>query len=151
MINARQYLEKILEAEERIKLKQEQIQHLHESLTSLSAPMDKEQVSKTKNVAVMSDTIARILDMEKEVDSQMERLLHIRQQAQRHFDMLAPQDTRLLTARYIQGESIQAMMSRFHYSRATTFRRLADATDHLQQLFEKLRLDETELRLFDTP
>ena len=48
-MNARKYLESIRDVSERIKINQERVQRLHESLTSLSAPMDKEQVSHLHN------------------------------------------------------------------------------------------------------
>ena len=70
MIDAQEYLTSIQQAGQRIELKIQQVKSLREQLQSISAPLDKEQVSHTRNVAVMSDTIATIVDMEKEIDQQ---------------------------------------------------------------------------------
>ena len=55
MIDARDYLNSFRIADSKIQLKSQQMQKLRERLLSLSAPMDKEQVSHTPNVGIMAD------------------------------------------------------------------------------------------------
>ena len=74
MTNAREYLKSFREEEAKISLKVRQLQTLRDQLTSISVSMDKEQVSHTKNVSVMSETIARIVDLEQEIRQMDERL-----------------------------------------------------------------------------
>ena len=52
MTDAREYLESIRSLEIRIQMKIRQVKKLRDSLTSITAPMDKEQVTHTKNVGI---------------------------------------------------------------------------------------------------
>lgn len=63
-----------------------QIQKLRDRLLSTSAPMDKEQVSHTTNVSVMADTIAMIVDMQKEVEAQTVEYLKQKWEAMKLLD-----------------------------------------------------------------
>ena len=75
MVNAREYLGYFRVAESRIELKIKQIQSLQDRLCCISIPMDKEQVSHTKSVEIMAETIAMIVDMQKEIDQQTSAIL----------------------------------------------------------------------------
>ena len=70
MIDAREYLHSIRLADSRIQLKIQQVQRLKDRLLSVSMPADKEQVSHTKNVEIMAETIAMIVDKQKEIDQE---------------------------------------------------------------------------------
>ena len=65
MVDAREYLSYFRVAESRIRLKIKQIQSLQDRLRSISVPMDNEQVSHTRNVEIMAETISIIVDMQK--------------------------------------------------------------------------------------
>ena len=81
MIDAHSYLMSIQECQQRIDLKVQQVQDLRAQIESISAPLDKEQVSHTRNVAVMADTIATIVDMQKEIDQQTNDLMIAKRKA----------------------------------------------------------------------
>ena len=81
MTDARKYLESFRIQESRIQLKTEQVQSLQERLTSITAPMDKEQVSHTKNVGIMADTVAMIVDIQREIDQQTADLYRRKREA----------------------------------------------------------------------
>ena len=141
MMDARQYLESLADARERIKLNKERVQKLHESLTTLSAPMDKEQVSHTKNVAVMADTIARIIDMEKEIDKQTEALYGMQQQARIYLNMLKPMNARVLTLHYIDGMLYENIGKEIGYASSTVFLIRKNAIQELQDVFDSLGIE----------
>lgn len=105
MIEARKYLRSFREKESRIQIKLEQIQRLKDRLLSTSAPMDKEQVSHTTNVAVMADTIAMVVDMQKEVDAQASELLKEKWKAMKLMEQIRPESSEILTARYFEGKT----------------------------------------------
>ena len=137
-MTVREYLESIFEAGERIELKRQQVQRLHESMTSLSAPMDKEHVFHTKNVDVMADTIARIIDIEHEIDQQTERLYRMRHKASIYLDMLKPSGTRVLTMRYIEGMDVEKIAAELHYAKSSVFRLIRNAIAELQSKVDEL-------------
>ena len=61
MMMAFDYLDSLRTIEIRIQIKTRQAQHLRDTMSSITAPMDKEQVSHTKNVSAMQDTMAMVL------------------------------------------------------------------------------------------
>lgn len=105
MMNARQYLKSFRMKESRIKIKLEQIQRLKDRLLSTSAPMDKEQVSHTTNVGVMGDTIAMIVDMQKEVDAQSAEYLKQKWEAMQLMEQIKPENAEILIERYFEGKT----------------------------------------------
>lgn len=104
-MNARNYLKSIQAKESRIKIKMQQIQRLRDRLLSTSAPMDKEQVSHTTNVGVMADTIAMIVDMQKEVDMQSAEYLKQKWEAMTLMDQIKPESAEILIDRYFEGKT----------------------------------------------
>lgn len=104
MTDARKYLESFRIQESRIQLKTEQVQSLQERLTSITAPMDKEQVSHTKNVGIMADTVAMIVDIQREIDQQTADLYRRKREAYQLLDQLHPAHERLLLDRYLEGK-----------------------------------------------
>ena len=67
--------------------------------------MDKEQVSHTTNVSVMADTIAMVVDMQKEVDSRASELLKEKWKAMKLMEQIRPESSEILTARYFEGKT----------------------------------------------
>ena len=137
-MTAREYLQTILDAGKRIQIKQDEVKRLHESLTSLSISTDKEQVSHTRNVSLMSDTISRIVDMEHEIDQQLNALYSLHREAAKYFDHLRPEYAKVLIDRYIRGMTIPDLMKTYNYCRRNVYRIIDSATNELQMLFNKL-------------
>lgn len=104
-MNARQYLKSLRNKESRIQIKMRQIQKLRDRLLSTSAPMDKEQVSHTTNVSVMADTIAMIVDMQKEVEAQTVEYLKQKWEAMKLMDQIKPESAEILIDRYFEGKT----------------------------------------------
>lgn len=105
MIDARQYLRSFRVKESKLQLKLEQIQRLRDRLLNTSAPMDKEQVSHTTNVSVMADTIATIVDLQKEADMQASEFLKEKWKAMELMEQIRPESSAVLIARYFEGKT----------------------------------------------
>lgn len=99
MIDVRESLKSFRREEAKLALKVKQLQSLREWLTSFSVSTDKEQVSHTKNVSMMSKTIARIVDMEKEIDLLKDRLTESKYEAYHYFDQIPTVSVSLLMDR----------------------------------------------------
>ena len=67
MMKAFDYLDSVRVIEIRIQIKTRQAEHLRDTMSNITAPLDKEQVSHTKNVSAMQDTMAMVLDLEEEI------------------------------------------------------------------------------------
>lgn len=136
MMTARKYLERFPTIEARIKLKTEQVAQLRESLLSFSVPTDKEQVSHTRNVDMMSRTIAHIVDVEHEIDEQAVTLLNLRREAYKLFDQIPPDSASLLIEHYINEKSISELAQTFFWSQRHVYRKLKEALDKFQSVLD---------------
>lgn len=106
MIEAKKYLKSFKARENKIALKIARVKALRDKLTSLSVPMDKEQVSHTKNVSIMADTIAMIADIEKEIDQQSCELVEAQKEAFRFLDQIPSESASYLINRFFVGMTI---------------------------------------------
>ena len=104
-VNALEYLKSFRLAESRIQLKTRQVKDLQDRLLCISAPMDKEVVSHTPNVGVMADTIAMIVDLQKEIDQQAAIIIHQKRELFLLLDQIDPDYATLLSEHYLDGKS----------------------------------------------
>lgn len=137
MIDAREYLKSFQWQEAKIALRERQLQSLRNRLTSLSVPTDKEQVSHTKNVSVMSETIARIVDMEKEIELLKDRLEESKYEAYHYFDQIPIDSASLLTDRYIEGKKNRKICEERFITERHIRRLMSEAINELQEVFDK--------------
>lgn len=137
MTDARKYLESFRIQESRIQLKTEQVQSLQERLTSITAPMDKEQVSHTKNVGIMADTVAMIVDIQREIDQQTADLYRRKREAYQLLDQLHPAHERLLLDRYLEEKTLDELRGRLFVSKRQLLRRSKEAIAELQKVIDR--------------
>ena len=137
MIDAQEYLTSIQQAGQRIELKIQQVKSLREQLQSISGPLDKEQVSHTRNVAVMSDTIATIVDMEKEIDQQANELLNTKREALRLLDKTKAGSASILIKRFFENKSVQELGNILGLTRRQAQRKLTDAIREFQHVLDE--------------
>ena len=136
-MTAREYLDSIADAGKTIRGLKAKIEKMRESLTSISVPMDKEQVTHTKNVSAMSDQISRIVDLEREMQQEAERLSQMRLEALYYINQLDEIHSSILTMRYFERKSIKQIMEETHFSKSTTFEHLHNAMNCFQNILDK--------------
>lgn len=141
MINALDYLQSFKASEQRIQLKIQQVQRLREQLTSISAPMNQEQITHTKNVGVMADTVAAIIDIENEIDQQTSELIKKKKEAYHLLDQIKPESAMLLTEHFLSGKTIEAMSREIHVCKRHAQRKLNKAILEFQSMLNKLEKD----------
>ena len=141
MINARKYLESFRTDESRIELKLKQIQYLQDRLYSVSTFVVDEQVSHTRNVSVMADTMATIVDMQKEIDQQTSEIVKRKQEAYLLLDQIKPENAAILIDYYFEKKPIVAICRSIHLEKRQTYRKLSEAIAELQ-----IVLDSSELQ-----
>lgn len=137
MTDARVYLESFREQEARIQIKIKRMQELRDRLVSISVPLDKENVSHTKNQSVMADTIALIIDMQKEIDQQTSQLIKAEQETYRLFDRIHPESASILMEHFIRGKKTIDMGKSLCLSQRQIRRKLCEAIAELQKVFNE--------------
>ena len=104
MMKAFDYLDSLRTIEIRIQIKTRQAQHLRDTMSSITAPLDKEQVSHTKNVSAMQDTMAMVLDLEEEISELKNTLMKRRKEILTILDHMKPEHASVLSGRFIEGK-----------------------------------------------
>ncbi|MBR3016727.1 MAG: hypothetical protein IKH57_06560 [Clostridia bacterium] len=138
MINAHDYLQSFRVAEQRIQLKIQQVQKLREQLINISAPLNQEQIAHTKNVGIMGDTVAAIIDIENEIDQQTSQLYRRKKEAYHMLDQIRPESAMLLIERFLNGKTVETMSRELHVCKRHAQRKLNDAILEFQSILNTL-------------
>ncbi len=143
MIDARLYLEYIRALDIRIQMKMRQIQHMRDSLTSISSSTDQEHVSKTRNDSVMADTIAKIADIEKEIRHQATDLVAKKGEAIRLMDQLDADQANILSGYYLERRTTKELADSMYISRRQVERKISAAICEFQRVLSERQSPES--------
>ena len=138
MIKAFDYLDSIRAMEARIQLKTRQAQHLRDTMSNITAPMDNEQVSHTRNVSTMADTMAMVLDLEEEISELKNTQTKRRKEILTILDQMKPEHASVLSGRFIEGKSTKELGNIMFLSMRQIERRLNDALDAFQLILNDI-------------
>lgn len=138
MIKAFDYLDSVRTIEIRIQIKTRQAQHLRDTMSNITAPMDKEQVSHTKNVSAMQDTMAMVLDIEEEISELRNRLTKRRREILIILDQMKPEYASVLSGRFIERKTTKELGNILYLSKRQIERRMKDALDTFQLILNDL-------------
>ena len=137
MMKAFDFLDSIRTMEFRIQIKTRQAQHLRDTMSNITAPMDKEQVSHTKNVSALQDTMAMVLDIENEIKELRSIVSKRQKEVLTLLDQMNAENANILSCRFIEGKSLKELGKIVFLSRRQTERRLNDALDEFQNLLNQ--------------
>ena len=137
MTDARMFLKSIGEADARIQLKIRQMQDLRNQLLILTRPMDQEQVTHTKNVGVMADTVAMIVDIQEEIDHQARDFLEKKRDAIRMMGMIPPESADILAARYFDRKTFDEIGKMMYITKRHVIRKHNEALAEFQAVLEQ--------------
>ena len=138
MMKAFDYLDSLRAMEIRIQMKTRQAQHLRDTMSNITASMDKEQVSHTKNVSAMQDTMAMVLDIEEEISELENTLTKRRKEILTILDQMKPEHAIVLSGRFIEGKSTRELGNIMFLSMRQIERRLNDAVGAFQLILNDL-------------
>ena len=111
----KEYLNQAYWLDRRIDSKLEQLSALRDTATKTTAVMEGEVVSHTRNVHSLQDVIAKIMDMEAEINSDIDALVDLKRDIMRTIKAVdSPEHQTLLELRYLcfkRWEEISVMMN----------------------------------------
>lgn len=138
-MTARECVDHLAELNEQIDKKLKLVSFMRSSLTSISAPpTDAEYVSHTKNVHAMQDTVAAIVDTEKEVDAMIDERVELRQRLVRAIAKLDDAvETYYVSKKYIECVSCREIAETENYSTRRVEQIVKAGMDHLDLIFQK--------------
>ena len=121
-----------------IDAKMRQTASLRDSLSISAPPPDAEHVSHTRNVHVMADRIAAVVDTERETDALVDELVDLKNRMISAINLLPDsKEAMFLTARFIEGRSTEEIAQEKHYTRRWVQQIVKDGTEHLDEILEK--------------
>ena len=114
-MTAKEYLNQAYWLDRRIDSKLEQLSALRDTATKTTAVMDGEVVSHTRNVHSLQDVIAKIIDMQKEINGDIDALVDLKRDIMRTIKGIAdPEGQTVLELRYLcfkRWEEISVIMN----------------------------------------
>ena len=137
MMKAFDFLDSIRTMEIRIQIKTRQAQHLRDTMSNITAPIDKEQVSHTKNVSALQDTMAMVLDIENEIKELRSIVAKRQKEVLTLLDRMNAENANVISCRFIEGKSLKELGKILFLSRRQTERRMNDALDEFQNLLNQ--------------
>ena len=137
MIDAKEYLESIRKAELRLQMRRQQNQTLKDRLGCITPAMDQELVSHTRNVSAMADSIALILDMEKEIDQETKAFILVKNRALSLMNLIAPEYSAILIERFFEAKTFPEIGKILFVTERQAQRRLKDAVAAYQRVLNE--------------
>ncbi len=137
MIDAQVYLASIRAMGIRLQTKIQQVQRLRDSLRSITAALEQETVSHTKSVSAMADTIAMMIDIEKEVDQQTSEYLKAKREALRLLERIKPESATILVERYFEGKTFIEIGKIIFVTERQAQRRCKEAIREFQRVLDE--------------
>ena len=137
MTDAREFLESIRKTELRLQMRQRQLQAMRDRLLCITPAMDQELVSHTRNVGAMADSIAMILDMEKEIDQETSEFILVKKKALGLMNLIAPEHSEILIERFFEAKTFPEIGRILFVTERQAQRRLKEAVAEYQRVLNE--------------
>ena len=122
-MNAKEYLSQAMYIDQRINSKLEQVTRLRENATNCTATLSDMPRPDTPNQQRMADTIGKIVDLEREINEDIDRLVDLKAEARRVINAVSDPDQQLiLELRYLCYKPWNEIMTELGYSEPTIYR-----------------------------
>ncbi len=116
-MTAKEYLNQAYWLDRRIDSKLEQLSALRDLATKTTGVMSDDVVSHTRNVHSMQDVIAKIIDMQNEINADIDRLVDLKQEIMHTIKSVKnPEQQTLLELRYLCFKSWEFVAEEMGYN-----------------------------------
>ena len=122
-MTAREYLSQAFHIDQRINSKLSQVMRLRETATNCTATLSYTPRSNAPNRQRMEETICKIVDLEREINEDIDRLVDLKAEARRVINAVSDPDQQLiLELRYLCYKPWNEIMTELGYSEPTIYR-----------------------------
>ena len=122
-MTAKEYLSQAFHIDQRINSKLSQVMRLREAATSCTATLSDMPRPDSPSRQQMADTICKIVDLEREINEDIDRLVDLKAEARRVINAVSDPDQQLiLELRYLCYKPWNEIMTELGYSEATIYR-----------------------------
>ena len=122
-MTAKEYLSQAFHIDQRISSKLSQVMRLRETATDCTATLSDMPRPDSPSRQQMADTICKIVDLEREINKDIDRLVDLKAEARRAINAVSDPDQQLiLELRYLCYKPWNEIMTELGYSEATIYR-----------------------------
>ncbi len=122
-MTAKEYLSQAFHIDQRISSKLSQVMRLREAATSCTATLTDMPRPDSTSRQQMADTICKIVDLEREINEDIDRLVDLKAEARRAINAVSDPDQQLiLELRYLCYKPWNEIMTELGYSEPTIYR-----------------------------
>lgn len=122
-MTAKEYLSQAFHIDQRIGSKLSQVMRLRETATDCTATLSDMPRPDSPSRQQMADTICKIVDLEREINEDIDRLVDLKAEARRAINAVSDPDQQLiLELRYLCYKPWNEIMTELGYSEATIYR-----------------------------
>ena len=122
-MTAKEYLSQAFHIDQRISSKLSQVMRLRETATDCTATLSDMPRPDSPGRQQMADTICKIVDLEREINEDIDRLVDLKAEARRTINAVSDPDQQLiLELRYLCYKPWNEIMTELGYSEATIYR-----------------------------
>ena len=134
-MTAKEFLSQAYWLDRRIDSKLSQIVALRNMVTKTNSVMNDSPFTHTRNVHSMQDTIAKIVDMEAEINADIDKLVDLKRLIMHTIkDVGSPEYQTLLELRYLCFWNWEKISMNMHYSRSQLFNLLPCALEEMERI-----------------
>ena len=131
-MNAKEYLSQAMYIDQRINSKLEQVTRLRENVTNCTAAMSDMPRPDSPNKQRMEETICKIVDLEREINADIDRLVDLKAEARKAINAVSdPVQQLILELRYLCYKPWLEIAETIGYSEATVYRLHGEALKNI--------------------
>ena len=132
MMTPKEYLNQAYWLDRRIDSKLEQLSALKDMVTKTTSAMTDDVVSHTRNVHSMQDVVAKIIDMQAEINADIDRLVDLKSEIMHVIkDVRNPEHQTLLELRYLCFKSWEYVAEQMGYNVRHIYRLHEEAVEQI--------------------
>ena len=131
-MNAKEYLSQVMYIDQRINSKLEQVTRLRENVTNCTATLSDMPRPDSPNKQRMEETICKIVDLEREINADIDRLVDLKAEARKAINAVSdPVQQLILELRYLCYKPWLEIAETIGYSEATVYRLHGEASKNI--------------------
>ena len=135
-MTTREYLNQIHKINLMIEAKLDEINRLRDMVCRISVPMNGEKVKSSSDPDKLTNTVAKIIKLEKEIDKNVEQLVSLRKKIISQIDAISdPLYYSFLTYRYVQQLSTKEIFSKMNIGKTAMFKIQKNALLELEKIY----------------
>ena len=135
-MTTREYLNQIHKINLMIEAKLDEINRLRDMVCRISVPMNGEKVKSSSDPDKLTNTVAKIIKLEKEIDKNVEQLVLLRKKIISQIDAISdPLYYSFLTYRYVQQLSTKEIFSKMNIGKTAMFKIQKNALLEFEKIY----------------